>query len=476
MAYKNTNEAKISKKVFVDKVNERVAYAEADHTFVDILFSFITLPLGTIVRLLLDEKFEPFGSLNNLYESLKDLPDCYFSSKEHKLILLNPRSLAYDHCQNLKLKLDDTEIIKYFTCVNCLHPRFLRIIDNAICRTCGRLMAERVDCYRDVSDGLSVFVSCTTSFIVTDDLCVMPYTARDSIRLLTDVGVTDASHLEEINIDMDRKKMLCLLHLALSVDSPLTHLVFECNKPMTYIDSPLPFTPFDLCGLTKKLTSRSSNMVLQVCLQKSTKKFLFAEVNEDFVDFLFGFLSIPLGTVVGTLMNGNSTLSCMDNIYKSILKMSVGRYLKWQSTKDMLLQPHFGQIFTSKHLLFPLNGTNPSLKVSGYKLEDPRIGERYLIRPGMYFVTDELVVMPSSSYSTIDTLKKLEVEFDDIERYEISIGLEEGLRILKASLRSSFAFSNMVEHQLKEKTLIFYVFLCFSITVISLIVGHFIVI
>ncbi|KAK9069540.1 hypothetical protein SSX86_011444 [Deinandra increscens subsp. villosa] len=386
---------------------------------------------------LLDEKFEAFGSLKNLYQSLKDLPECYFGEKERKLILLNPRSLAYDHCKNLKLKLDDTEIIKYFTCADRCHHGFLSIINITICRTCGMPMDRRCDYFNDIYDGPNVFVSETTNFIVTDDFCVMPYTAACSIRLLADLGVTDMNHLEERKMVMGREKMLFLLKLALSVDSPLTHLVFECNKPMTYIDNPvLPLMPFDLCDLMKKLTSTSSKMLIQVSFQKSTGKFLFAEVKEDFVDFLFGFLSIPLGTVVGTLMKGNSSLSCMDNVFKSISKMEVGRYLKWQRTKNMLLQPHFGQIFTSKHLLFPLNGTNPSLQVSGYKLEDPRICEQYLIQSGMFFVTDDLVVTPSSSYSTMDTLKKLEVELDDVERYEISIGLGEGLRILRASLRS----------------------------------------
>ncbi|MFS7965924.1 hypothetical protein Hanom_Chr09g00767871 [Helianthus anomalus] len=93
----------------------------------------------------------------------------------------------------------------------------------------------------------------------------------------------------------------------------------------------------------KKETSASSKMVLEVCLQKSTGKLLFAEAKEDFVEFLFCFLSIPLGTVIETLMNGASSISCMDNIFKSISSMSVGRYLKSQEIKDMLLKPHFGQ-------------------------------------------------------------------------------------------------------------------------------------
>ncbi|KAJ0705941.1 hypothetical protein HanLR1_Chr09g0301131 [Helianthus annuus] len=102
MAAIEENEAKISVKVIVDKVNKRVVYAEADYTFVDILFSFMTLPLGTIVRILGkvdDKKFEGLGSLNNLYQSLKDFPDCYLSSAECKPILLKPHESVISSLQ-----------------------------------------------------------------------------------------------------------------------------------------------------------------------------------------------------------------------------------------------------------------------------------------------------------------------------------------------------------------------------------------
>ncbi|MFS7965950.1 hypothetical protein Hanom_Chr09g00768151 [Helianthus anomalus] len=47
----------------------------------------MTLPMGTIVRLLgklEDKNFERRGSLSNLYQSLKDLPECYFSTEQCK--------------------------------------------------------------------------------------------------------------------------------------------------------------------------------------------------------------------------------------------------------------------------------------------------------------------------------------------------------------------------------------------------------
>ncbi|KAJ0751923.1 hypothetical protein HanPI659440_Chr09g0318331 [Helianthus annuus] len=210
MADTKTNEAKISIKVIVDKVNSRVVYAEADYTFVDILFSFMTLPLGTIVRLLGkhdDKKFEALGSLNNLYQSLKNFPDCYLSSEECKPMLLNPRSLSYDHCRNLQLQIDDTEPMEYFLCSNLCwweDNMLFSICDEAICRSCDRLMnlcMSVKDC-SNVFVGGGVFVSDLATFIVTGDLRVMPNTSANIVRSITELGVIDASQLEEAKFDL----------------------------------------------------------------------------------------------------------------------------------------------------------------------------------------------------------------------------------------------------------------------------------
>lgn len=87
------NGTKLSLKLMVHKEKKRVIFAEADANFVEFLFSFMTMPLGTIIRLLEqkfpDEKVKALGSVTNLYQSLLDLHETYFSSKS---MLLSPRS------------------------------------------------------------------------------------------------------------------------------------------------------------------------------------------------------------------------------------------------------------------------------------------------------------------------------------------------------------------------------------------------
>jgi 4-aminobutyrate aminotransferase-like enzyme len=67
---------KVSIRVLVEKGKNKVVYAEAGKDFVDVLFSFLTLPLGTIARLVAKEsnmKAVQFGSISSLYQSVSDL-------------------------------------------------------------------------------------------------------------------------------------------------------------------------------------------------------------------------------------------------------------------------------------------------------------------------------------------------------------------------------------------------------------------
>ncbi|PWA84921.1 hypothetical protein CTI12_AA049010 [Artemisia annua] len=488
MAETMANEPKISIKVIVDKEKNRVLYAEADYTFVDILFSFMTLPMGAIVRLLgeqADKKFEALGSLNNLYYSLVDLPECYFITEECRLMLLNPRSPSYDRSTELKLKTDDTAPTKYFVCKDytCTFSLFkFSTCNTSRCSKCGKFMDQEIH-FKNITHsadadcvGCGVFVSDITTFIVTDDLRVMPHTPGCCIQSLIDLGVTDTSHLEERTVELGREQILNLLRLSLQFSSPLTHLVGLKTPPSQVLES-CEQGKFDQYTSLKKEDSESSKMVLQVSLQKSTGKLLFAEAEEDFVDFVFGFLAISIGTAVGTLMNGNSPLLCMDNIYRSISDMSIETCLKSQDVKDILLKPHFGQPYSSKNQIFPINGTIfPKMGLSfyesddncyrmwydnyiftykddidrGYTFNDPRIGGEFFKRSKMFMVTDDLLITSSLSISTMDILIKWKVPLKDIERHTVTIGLEEGLKMLKASLKSKSTLTKGLENQLKN--------------------------
>ncbi|MFS7965934.1 hypothetical protein Hanom_Chr09g00767981 [Helianthus anomalus] len=248
--------------------------------------------------------------------------------------------------------------------------------------------------------------------------------------------------------------ILHLLKMALSLDSVFTYLVFNRISSIRDLVVTSQRSDIDQTVLLKKDVSATHKMHVEVSLQKSTGKLLFAEARGDFIGLLFGNLSIPLGTVAGELMKGGvSSLTCINNIFKSISDMSVRRYLKSQDIKDILLK---------------------DLKIDR--------GLQKVKHSGMFIVTDDLIITPSSSYSTMCTLNNKKVSFDDVETYEISIGSIEvsqsytldffvnrfqifmlvlcsfsyyhfslqGLKILNASLRSCSTLTDSLEHLLKK--------------------------
>ena len=60
-----------SVKVINNKANGEVVYAEADEDFIDLLFSFLTLPLSSLIKFC--RKGIRLRCLNNLYESIEIL-------------------------------------------------------------------------------------------------------------------------------------------------------------------------------------------------------------------------------------------------------------------------------------------------------------------------------------------------------------------------------------------------------------------
>ncbi|KAL7251602.1 hypothetical protein ACSBR1_013445 [Camellia fascicularis] len=218
-------------------------------------------------------------------------------------------------------------------------------------------------------------------------------------------------------------------------------------------------------NIAEKATSGS--MVVKIIVRKSDGKALCAEAKEDFVDLLFSFLTIPLANVVNCL-GGDSSLGCIDNLYKSVKGLddkwfvtcsksqSMG-YPGTQSLKGLLLNPGLASKFSCSGQHFQLEERTPrsyylhirfGSDVCSFTfdkicidLEDvlvpltlidpksPRLetsfGE-FVKRPAIFVVSVGLVVLPlSGSTSSIAYLKSLDVPIDDIQERVINISKQE---------------------------------------------------
>lgn len=192
---------------------------------------------------------------------------------------------------------------------------------------------------------------------------------------------------------------------------------------------------------------------LKVYVQKSINKILLAHCSEDFIDFLFSLLTVPLGKLISLLTKDHESLS-IENIHQSVFEFNVGEYLKSQQLKDMLLYPKLLSHYLCTDQIFPLEETNLDkfLKQSSsegnydYSLtldstqayknltdHSPKLKlEGGFVRgPTKFMVTDDLVVTPLSSMSCFTYLHTLKVPPCDIEEQVINIGMNEVMKETK---------------------------------------------
>ncbi|KAF3553615.1 hypothetical protein F2Q69_00016167 [Brassica cretica] len=125
---------KFSLKLLVDEKRNKVVLAEADHDFVDVLISLLSLPMGKIARLLESHKDlqTVLACYQNLNRSVADMGIEHFETEACKSMLLSPKSSYEIHCRKLKLNMGDTDATKFFICSNYLSDDMEA--SNLVCR------------------------------------------------------------------------------------------------------------------------------------------------------------------------------------------------------------------------------------------------------------------------------------------------------------------------------------------------------
>ncbi|QCE15152.1 hypothetical protein DEO72_LG11g2161 [Vigna unguiculata] len=457
-------------KLVVNKETNKVLFAEARKDFVDVLFSFLTLPLGTIARLVGNESnIGPvkIGSLNSLYHSVAALDDNCLTAQAYKERLLRPWNMAEDFCNTLKLNIDDTPLKQYFVCNNfCAHTcsAIMRCTSNSVC-SCGRAVNQTVF----LKSSANGFVNDDAIFVITDDLIVMPNSMDYlSFALVLKLGIKFPSSLKEITVNVTTKKVVDLLKCSMLSKSCLTDLFLE-KKPV--IQKPT----FVSCSVEN---NSNINIKLKLVIRKSDGKILYALGEKDFADMLLSFLNFPLGGVIQKL-GGNCSVGSIDGLYESVTDMSENLYFMSKVAKNRLVDPHLLPLFKSsaqilaavneedlKYLLYYSNKEAKFLVQFLRSCEGVPDGGNYLglmsltdsesatesIVKGsrMFVVTDDLVVAPSSPISDLNIIIRLNTSFLDLKEKDVTIGLMECLNILKASLTSTSALTVGLGHLISE--------------------------
>ncbi|WOG96242.1 hypothetical protein DCAR_0415576 [Daucus carota subsp. sativus] len=224
-------EGKICLKLLVDRNANRVIFGEAGKDFVDFLFQFLSLPVGTVVKLLSKNKM--VGSLGKIYESIENMQASYMEPNVIKDDVLNPK--VYSSLGDTPLLLgnegnaDQLHETKFF--YRCGSGCGYIASDlKTKCTSCGRIMTYQMNYVKSAENkeagkiSKSGYVKDLVTYMIMDDLTVKPMSNISGITLLSTFKVKDLSALESVEVYIGEKEAVDLLMASFVTKKVLTSL------------------------------------------------------------------------------------------------------------------------------------------------------------------------------------------------------------------------------------------------------------
>jgi hypothetical protein len=216
----DANASTLSMKLLIDTKSQRVLYAEAGKDVVDFLFSLLTLPVGTVVKIL--SQGSMVGSVGNLYGSVEELDDTYVRSSRAKKALLSPTG----GCAGGKLlplpeaPAPQPPCTQFYRCNNGSTTECYNFVTKSCGSPCraqycarGRMIVPvqlvgantgSDDTAAAATSALAAagFVQGIVTYTVMDDLKVAPMSTISGITMLNTFGITDIGSLLQKTVQL----------------------------------------------------------------------------------------------------------------------------------------------------------------------------------------------------------------------------------------------------------------------------------
>jgi hypothetical protein len=103
-------------------------------------------------------------------------------------------------------------------------------------------------------------------------------------------------------------------------------------------------------------TNPTAKVSLKLFIEKKGQRVLYAEADKEFVDFLFGVFTLPVGVVFRLLKEESVTVGSLQSLYRSIENMSV-THIQPDTDKRFLLEPKVFMPGAKPTLLLPNVGS-----------------------------------------------------------------------------------------------------------------------
>ncbi|XP_076949856.1 uncharacterized protein LOC143622660 [Bidens hawaiensis] len=205
----------ISIKLLIDVSAKKVLFAEASKEFVDFLFNVLTLPVGTVIKLL--KKDSMVGSLGKLYDSIENISNTYMQPNQSKDVVLNPKM---SNCgANVPFLLPNADAAmdkKFYRCRGDSSHNYVTHDPTGMCPSnCGYKMSTEVT-FVAGNDAVTVategggFVKGVVTYMVMDDLVVKPMSTISSITMLNTFNVKEIGSLQEKVVSVEMKECLVI--------------------------------------------------------------------------------------------------------------------------------------------------------------------------------------------------------------------------------------------------------------------------
>nr|VDD64025.1 unnamed protein product [Brassica oleracea] len=449
------NGVKFSLKLLIDEKRNKVVLAEAEQDFVDVLLSLLTLPMGKIAGLLKDHK-TVLSFYKNLNKSVADMDTSHIETEACKSMLLDPKSSKDIHRKRLKLNMSYTVPTEFFVCPSCFKSpscgsRAYSNFNTSKC-SCGALMDARIhvpeevqveQVIGDIADGVSV--NFRSSFIVTDDLKVTPKSIGVLMNVLNDLGYVGYSDLRETLIDVGFEQVLTLLGCLFTSEAPLTSVFLRKTCMTSKRMHEMFFPP----ALKNGNANPGRVCSVKVFVRKLDREILYAECNEDLIDSLLTFLVHPL-EMACSLSNDNTIFGCVGNLCRSQCR---GDAFKSCYLPDFYICSNNNLIYYA-HQSMTYQCLIPHQGYSSFKVArniDRSLSKIGNIKKTKFIMSNDLTITPMNSSSTIGLLRKMQVDINDLEEFQITISKAELISILRASLVSSSALTDGLSNLLVKK-------------------------
>ncbi|KAF7056009.1 hypothetical protein CFC21_063480 [Triticum aestivum] len=429
-------------KLAVDRSRNRVLFADAGSDFVDVLLSFLTLPLSAI----------QFCAATS--------PGCLFNLCDSVNRLTGGRLLKVEACHDMLLTPSTAHEFGGFW---NSHDAFVKNqpnlqVDGDYCR-CWQVMARLVHVYNKVSSGSVMFVRCKEQFMISDDLTIMPASTRTMQLLARNFGPgAILPDFEELEVCVGwTEVVVAMLKASLSSDTIFTDIFLPMGSGDQ--DALAPVKP----SINKKVVVAPNEdsgphapleCKIKLFYDGQEKKVMYAECKHEFVDLLLGFLAYPLGCVIKNMRDNGVTSPLgngggFDNLYNSVVGLDAAGFITGGKSTETLLNPPLSPFSVRPKCATPkehqeepenYNGLVSYSWCAGCCLD--------LVEDRNYVVSDDLLMHQASGMSV--TKHWCRRDKANVVEMEITIGKPEAVELLQAMLTSRTPLTDVFNNRLEE--------------------------